>query len=469
MGKSELTYTKRTMSQDEFFYAYKQLIEHEEEYIFLESGRGGELCIAGLKPSATLQASDDEALQINWWDGRTEKITGDPLSSLEKFIQQYEHEQLDELPHFQGGVLGFISYDYVRQYEKLRVIAQDDLKTPDIFFYLFDNWAVYDIASKTAYFMALPNARETVEDMAKEWEAASAKGLAGRKIEAQDFERSYHQNAVNVSITEKQFEEKLWKIQQYIRDEEVVQVNLTVRQDAEMTIDAVAMYEVLRIVNPSPYMALIGAKAFSVVSSSPELLVKKRGLEMSTRPIGGTRKRGASKEADLALEQELLANKKENAEHLMLVELEKKDFAKVCEEATIEVNELLVVERYSHVMHLVSNVRGKAMEHVTNADIIRAVFPGGTITGDPKVRTMEIIEELEPERRGLYTGSIGWLGFDGDLELNVVIRTAFIQDERIYIQAGAGLVAESDAAAEYVESLAKAQALWQTKAMAERL
>ena len=227
------------------------------------------------------------------------------------------------------------------------------------------------------------------------------------------------------------------------------------------------MYEALRSFNPSPYMASIGSQEFSVVSGSPELLVKKHGTQLSTRPIGGTRPRGMTEREDAAYEADLLSDEKEKGEHIMLVDLEREDFERVCGPGTVEVNEFMVVEKYSHVMHLVSNVRGTAAEGFSDAAIVRAVFPGGTITGAPKLRTMEIIEELEPQRRGLYTGSIGWFGFNGDFELNVVIRTAFIQDGIAHIQAGAGLVANSVPEEEYIESLGKAKALWQAKAMAE--
>ena len=227
------------------------------------------------------------------------------------------------------------------------------------------------------------------------------------------------------------------------------------------------VYEALRAFNPSPYMAYIEAPDFAVVSGSPELLVKRHGDELSTRPIAGTRPRGKSEEEDLALARELIDNEKERAEHVMLVDLERNDLGRVSAYGTVEVDEFMVIERYSHVMHIVSNVRGKIAEGKTNADVVRAMFPGGTITGAPKIRTMEIIEELEPVRRGLYTGSIGWLGYTGDMEFNIVIRTAFVKDGVAHIQAGAGIVIDSIPDKEYQESLNKAKAMWQAKAMAE--
>lgn len=457
------------MTEEQFFYAYKQLASEQEAHILLESGRGGNFSMAGIQPLATLQAGKDNTLLIDWRDGRQEMRTGEPLELLTSFVASYEVEEIPGIPDFQGGVMGFISYDYVRRYEKLPTIAESDLDTPDLFFYLFDEWAVFDVENELAYFMTLPESAIKPEEVAEKWLLASSL-INKQQLFSRDKMVNIEEESCNreVSVTGAQFEKMVRDVQQYISNDEVIQVNLTVRQSGSLSATPLAMYEALRLVNPSPYMASMGAKDFSVVSSSPELLLKRRADELSTRPIGGTRPRGGNESEDAFYEADLLANHKETLEHNMLVELEKKDLAHVCLPGTVETNEYMVIEKYSHVMHLVSNVRGTAAKEVSNAEIVRAVFPGGTITGDPKLRTMEIIEELEPQRRGLYTGSIGWFGFTGDFELNVVIRTAFIKDKTVYIQAGAGLVAESVPKEEYVESLVKAKALWQAKAMAEQ-
>ena len=245
------------------------------------------------------------------------------------------------------------------------------------------------------------------------------------------------------------------------------QVNLSVRQSRPLHVAPIIMYEALRALNPSPYMAFIQASDFAVVSGSPELLIERNDQIVETRPIGGTRPRGATAAEDEKYEQQLRSDVKECAEHVMLVDLERNDIGRIAKYGTVEVNELMVIERYSHVMHLVSNVRAQVAENKTNTDVLRAMFPGGTITGAPKIRTMEIIEELEPVQRGLYTGSIGWLGFTGDMVFNIVIRTAYIKDNMAHIQAGAGLVIDSNPESEYVESLNKAKAMWQAKALAE--
>ena len=272
---------------------------------------------------------------------------------------------------------------------------------------------------------------------------------------------------LEVSMTEDKFKEAVEIVQKYIAQGDVFQVNLSVRQSKPIEIEAIEVYEQLRILNPSPYMGFLHTPEFQIVSGSPELLVKKNGLEVSTRPIAGTRSRGINKEEDIKLANELIGNEKERAEHVMLVDLERNDLGRVCRYGTVEVDEFMVIEKYSHVMHIVSNVRGELDENKTNIEVIDACFPGGTITGAPKVRTMEIIEELEPVQRGIYTGSLGWIDFSGDLEMNIVIRTMLVKDGKAHVQAGAGIVIDSNPKHEYKEALKKAAALWKAKEMAE--
>lgn len=465
MTQRKAAYVTKKMTKEQFFYAYKNLAEKNHGHMLLESGRDGHLSIAGINPLATLKSGKGNELQITWRDGKKEIRQGDPLELLTAFVETYEVDSIPELPAFQGGPLGFISYDYVRRYENLPNDTRDDLETPDLFFYLFDEWAVLDVKTDTAYFITLVGSEINPMEVAVKWETASNMSMDNR-LTPKNIKMS-QQDELEVSVTEGAFEQMVRDVQQYIAKGEVTQVNLSVRQSKKLAVSPLEMYEALRIVNPSPYMASIGAEAFSVASSSPELLLKKRGEKLSTRPIGGTRPRGLSEEEDIANERDLLSDPKETAEHKMLVDLEQEDFERVCAAGTVETNEFMVIERYSHVMHLVSNVRGTAAEHMSNAEIVKGVFPGGTITGAPKLRTMEIIEELEPHRRGLYTGAIGWFGFNGDFELNVVIRTAYMKDDIAYIQAGAGLVADSVPKNEYLESLAKGKALWQAKAIAE--
>lgn len=455
------------MSKDAFFYAYKEMTQSETHHIFLESGRGGHLCVAAWNPFA-ITKSVEAGLHICWRDGKEEIREGEALYELEKLVDSYSIPFQENLPDFQGGASGFITYDYARKIEALPSLSTDDLHIPDIYFYLFDVWAVLDVETETVTYMKLSTSDVSLDELEERLKSAAEFGLEKRRfIQGKAVPVTEDQTKLHVSVNNEEFEAAVRKIQGYIAQGDVFQVNLSVRQSKQLTTDPIAMYEALRAFNPSPYMAYIHSPDFAVVSGSPELLVKKKGMELSTRPIAGTRPRGLNDEEDMKLASELIENEKERAEHVMLVDLERNDLGKVSAYGTVEVDEFMVIERYSHVMHIVSNVKASLRPGTTNTEIIQAMFPGGTITGAPKIRTMEIIEELEPFRRGLYTGSIGWLGFSGDLELNIVIRTAFVQAGMAHIQAGAGIVIDSIPSAEYIESLNKAKALWQAKAMAE--
>ena len=455
------------MSKDAFFYGYKTLTKEETYNVFLESGRGGHLAISAWNPIAVAK-SIENGLHIIWRSGEQEVREGEALEELEMLVSEYKLPVQENLPDYQGGAIGFISYDYARKIEVLPNLAEDDLHIPDIYFHIYDCWAVLDIKKEVVTLMKLSTCDVDLLELERQYMEAAEQGLdlrvfhPGSAMEVPEDPAELH-----VSVSSSEFESAVLKIQQYIARGDVFQVNLSVRQSKQLKVSPILMYEALRAFNPSPYMAYIQAPEFSVVSGSPELLVKKKNTELSTRPIAGTRPRGKNDAEDILLANELIENDKERAEHVMLVDLERNDLGRVSSYGSVEVDEFMVIEKYSHVMHIVSNVKGTLESGTTNTEIIRAMFPGGTITGAPKIRTMEIIEELEPVRRGLYTGSIGWLGFTGDLELNIVIRTAFIQNGIAHIQAGAGIVIDSVPSAEYVESLNKAKAVWQAKAMAE--
>ena len=463
----QLNYRTFHMTKDEFFYSFGQQTENEKQRVFFESGRGGNYSIAAWHPIATAK-SIEQCLHITWQNGEVEIMQGEALTQLEQLIQQYQVETIPHLPDFQGGAIGFISYDYARKIEVLPQLTDDDLHVPDLYFYLFEYWAVHNVKTNEVTLMKFADCSLDLISWQQQWEQGAKQGLAVRHFDQEQASTlGQDESELQVSFEAKAFEQAVEKIQQYIEQGDVFQVNLSVRQGKRLTAAPIVMYEAVRSFNPSPYMAYIESEEFAVVSGSPELLIKRKGNKLSTRPIAGTRPRGESKAHDLALANELIEHEKERAEHVMLVDLERNDLGKVCHYGTVEVNEFMVIEYYSHVMHIVSNVRGQIAEQKSNADIIRAMFPGGTITGAPKIRTMEIIEELEPVRRGLYTGSIGWIGYNGDVELNIVIRTAYIKDNIAYIQAGAGIVIDSIPENEYIESMNKAKAMWQAKAMAE--
>nr|WP_233522657.1 anthranilate synthase component I family protein [Peribacillus glennii] len=451
---------------DDIFQTYKLLSSSLSKHILLESGRGGRYSIIGLHPVAELTGKNN-VLTIITEDGTTNRLHGNPLHSLKNWLGKRKLKQEVGYPDFQSGVMGFISYDYIRYIEDLPVIAADDLDTPDLYFLAFDELVVFDHQKKLLWFMRAygtnekAHASEKVAAMKNQWLAAKEQlDREKPKIEAKPLRES-------VSLTEEKFRGAVDKIRNYIAQGDIFQVNLSVRQSKPLYARPLDVYEQLRGLNPSPYMAYIHTPDFQIVSGSPELLVKKKQDIVSTRPIAGTRSRGKTAEEDESLARELIENEKERAEHVMLVDLERNDLGRVCEYGTVQVNEFMVIERYSHVMHIVSNVKGKLAQGMDAFHVIDAVFPGGTITGAPKVRTMEIIEELEPVRRGIYTGSIGWISDSGELELNIVIRTMLVRDGMAHIQAGAGVVIDSNPRFEYKESLKKATAILRAKEMAE--
>ncbi|MFS0784167.1 anthranilate synthase component I family protein [Bacillus sp. 1P06AnD] len=459
-------YSKQVpFNRDAFFAAYKRLSKWEENHVLLESGRGGRYSICGISPAAILEGTDT-GLEIRNRQGESEYLSGDPLLLMKDWMGARKMEHRSDLPDFQGGAIGFISYDYARSIEKLPSMAEDDLRVPALYFMVFDEIAVFDHHSHILYLMKIGNAKEQPACFSRlnEMEMLftshdDEERVSDRAIEEKERE-------ISVSMTEKAFIDAVKRIQAYIAAGDLFQVNLSVRRSQPLISQPLDVYEQLRTINPSPYMSYLHSPSFQVASGSPELLVKKKGNQVSTRPIAGTRSRGMSAEEDAQLVKELLENEKERAEHVMLVDLERNDLGRVCAYGTVEVDEFMAVEKYSHVMHIVSNVKGLLAEQYDGYDAIRAVFPGGTITGAPKVRTMEVIEELEPVRRGIYTGSIGWIGFDEDLELNIVIRTLFVKEGVGHIQAGAGVVVDSKPIYEYKESLKKAAALWKAVEMA---
>jgi para-aminobenzoate synthetase component I len=449
----------------DFFKQYQHLSKHEEYHAFLESGRGGRYSISGLKPEAIVRGKDS-VLTIQTNDTAEER-NGNLLDTFRDWFSAYKSVKDEELPDFQGGAIGFFSYDCVRNFEKLEQHSKDDLETPDLFFLLFDDLAVYDHQEREIWFIThyrqdneVEEAKRRIAEMERIWTEVRSEPFIHKQAALKG-------EALQGAFTKESFMEAVEKIKEYIESGDVFQVNLSVRQTQPLDVHPLKIYETLRELNPSPYMAYLELKDFQIVSGSPELLVKIDGEKASTRPIAGTRSRGENEEEDTKLANELIQNEKERAEHVMLVDLERNDLGRVCKYGTVEVNEFMVIEKYSHVMHIVSNVQGTLAEGKDYIDVFKGVFPGGTITGAPKIRTMEIIEELEPSRRGIYTGSIGWIGYNGDMELNIVIRTLLAKDGHAYIQSGAGIVIDSNPKHEYKESLKKAQALLRAKELSE--
>ena len=440
----------------------------------LESGRGNDMVarysFMGCSPYLVLSGKG-QTYELRTRDGMTAH-RGSPWKALRDRMRASYLPKPDGLPPFFGGALVFLSYDLVRQFEQLPQLALDDLNVPDLECLFVDQVAALDHHTQTLHLMFTPPLQRFEEepreklyregcDRLAEWEArlsAPIRNVPPPSIDQLD---------IRPGQSEDSYMARVRQCQEFIRAGDIYQANLShrfsmQRKDARHASDcqtANDVYRRLKAVNPSPFSALLQLDRFSLVGCSPERLIRLAGRWADTRPIAGTRPRGINVIDDRRLAEELLTNTKERAEHLMLVDLERNDLGRVCRYGTVETTELMTIERYSHVSHIVSNVSGELRDGLDGMDLIEAVFPGGTITGVPKIRCMEIIEQLEPVRRGPYTGSMGYMSWNGDLDLNIIIRTLVMTDSCSYLQVGAGIVADSDPRREYEETLLKAQAV----------
>ncbi|HLE42055.1 MAG TPA: anthranilate synthase component I family protein [Nitrospirota bacterium] len=409
--------------------------------------------------------------------GRRASMKKKPLQKLRELLSNYRVEKAAGLPPFTGGAIGFFSYDFVHQIEKLPRAAKDDLGIPEAYFIFVDMVIAFDHILNKVWVIVNPGAREQEMGFRRpepdQWdrlydEAADRLSTLSSKLIAKnmksDIPLSRKGGARGLSLkpnmAQADFESMVRRCKKYISAGDIYQANLSQRLSAKIgSADPLRLYTLLREINPSPFAAFLDFGDLQLVSSSPERLIRLRDGIADTRPIAGTRRRGNDDVEKQELSVELLTNEKERAEHIMLLDLERNDLGKVCTYGSVRVDEMMVIEDYSHVIHIVSNVRGELAQGRDCFDLIRAVFPGGTITGVPKVRCMEIIDELEPVARGPYTGSIGYISNAGDMDLNIIIRTFVIKDGIAHIQVGAGIVADSDPEREYRETLQKAKAL----------
>ncbi|NOZ24989.1 MAG: anthranilate synthase component I family protein [Nitrospirae bacterium] len=435
----------------------------------------------------------DSVMEISCADtesrGGLKVIDKKPLSRLRRLLLSYPQKKDPRLPPFQGGAAGLISYDFVHYLENLPRTARDELQIPDAHFFLFDRLFAFDHRERKAYAVVCPGARRAGMELLKMWRdggdaPCSATGVhhypgmydeAGdclcRMVEEYNRAGDVHDTAVPerhgradivYEMTKRDYMDMVVRAKEYIRAGDIFQANLSQRLSAPTGREPWTLYSVLRLINPSPFSAFVDFGDYQIVSSSPERLIRLKDGIAETRPIAGTRPRGTTAVEDERLRADLLLNEKERAEHIMLIDLERNDLGRVCSYGTVVVDELMITEDYSHVIHIVSNVRGVLSPGRDAFSLLRATFPGGTITGVPKVRCMEIIDELEPVVRGPYTGSLGYVAFNGDMDMNIVIRTFVIKNGRAYVQAGAGIVADSVPEREYYESLKKAEALLST-------
>ncbi len=426
----------------------------------LESGRTGSFTIAvPASPRATVFFADGRVV-THADDGAHEEAAEAPLAYLRRWSREVRAPRLPGWPAFQGGLIALLGYEIATHFEPVKS-APADVRAPLAAFLEASEACVFDAAKGELTVVVLcpagaPNAAlraagPRARALAARWAEACARpapALPPAGGPAQPLACSFDEAA---------FVRAAARCQAYIAAGDTYQVNLSTRLEVP-PVDPLRAYEALRAANPSPYMGLVRLPGATLVCGSPELLVEVAGGRVASRPIAGTRPRGADEAADLAWARELAGDGKEKAEHLMLVDLLRNDVGRVARAGTVRVPEFMAVERYSHVMHLVSQVEGELAAGAGPADVVRALFPGGTVTGAPKVRTMQVIAELEPVARGYYTGSLGWIGASGDLCLNIVIRSLWTAEGRAFVQAGAGVVADSVPAREYAESLRKAQA-----------
>ncbi|NIQ96613.1 MAG: anthranilate synthase component I [Desulfuromonadales bacterium] len=384
----------------------------------------------------------------------------DPFRRLREFIADASPVELEGLPRFFGGAVGYLGYDMVRFIERLPDSNPRRIGTYDSCFLLTENLLIFDNQRHTI--KVVSNVRL---DEGEDADAAYSRGVERidaliAKLRARLPARVSRECApveFTPDFTRDQFKQAVEKAKEYVRAGDIIQVVLSQRFSGKFEADPFDIYRALRVVNPSPYMFFLRFGATQVVGASPEVLVRQEGEEIDVRPIAGTRPRGSSDEEDRRYEEELLADPKELAEHIMLVDLGRNDLGRVCRAGSVEVSEFKVIERYSHVMHIVSNVRGRLVPGKDSLDVFRAVFPAGTLSGASKIRAMEIIDELEHSRREIYGGAVGYLSFSGNMDMAIAIRTLVVHDGTVHLQAGAGIVADSDPEAEYQETLNKAK------------
>jgi len=454
--------------------AYLKLANAPYTYL-LESVEGGEkwgrYSIIGLAARSIFRITGRH-LRIEE-NGRTvrEEDIQDPLAEVEKFQQRYRIPDVPGLPRFSGGLVGYFGYDCVAYIEPRlnNHDKPDPLGCPDIFLLVSDRIAVFDNVSGKILLIvhADPNKDGAYDRALKELDTLTA-GLfesavpkqpsaASREISESDFESGF---------TQEGFKQGVARIKDYILEGDVMQVVLSQRMSIPFQAPPLNLYRALRCTNPSPYMYYLHLGEFHVVGASPEILVRLEDNVVTVRPIAGTRPRGATDEEDQALEKELLSDPKERAEHLMLIDLGRNDVGRIARTGSVKLTDKMVIERYSHVMHIVSNVTGELDPSYTALDVLAATFPAGTLSGAPKIRAMEIINELEPIRRGVYGGAVGYLSWAGNMDTAIAIRTAVIKGDTLYIQAGGGIVADSVPENEWQETLNKGRAIFRAVSMA---
>ncbi|MFT3761114.1 MAG: anthranilate synthase component I [Pseudoxanthomonas sp.] len=442
-----------------------------------ESVEGGErfgrYSIIGLPARRVFRFRGHTLETLEYGEVAETREVADPLAEVERLRAQYAVPQLDGLPGFSGGLVGWFGFECIEYIEPrlARPDIPDELGTPDILLMLAEEVAVFDNLKGRLYLIvhadpaepqAWARANRRLDELAHRIQQAGVgypRSLVSDALDEGDFRSSF---------TREQYHDVVRKAQEYVRAGDIFQVVPSQRLRVPFRARPIDVYRALRALNPSPYMYFIDTGGTQVVGSSPEILARLRAGEVTVRPIAGTRRRGRTDEEDKALEAELLADPKERAEHVMLIDLGRNDVGRVAEPGSVRVGESFVIERYSHVMHIVSEVTGRLKPGLGYMDVLRATFPAGTVSGAPKIRALEIIRELEPVRRNVYSGAVGYIGWHGDADTAIAIRTAVIQDGHLYVQAGGGVVYDSDPDLEWKETMNKGRALFRAVAEAAK-
>ena len=438
----------------------------------LESVQGGErfgrYSFIGLACADRIEVRGRQCTEIRAGEVVDQRMHDDPLGFVSEYRNRFKPFMPAGLPRFCGGLVGYFGYDCVRYVEHRLAGVQkpDPLDTPDVVLLASTELAVVDNLKGKLYFIVYADPAQPESYSRAHARLAELVQRLRQSVEIPN-EVPGKLAAAGSELTEAGFIEAVERAKRYIVDGDIMQVVLSQRMRVRYTASPLALYRALRALNPSPYMFLLDFGGYQVVGASPEILVRLEGDTVTVRPIAGTRPRGATREDDARLAADLLADPKERAEHVMLMDLGRNDVGRIAQTGSVKVTETMGIEYYSHVMHIVSNVEGKLREGMGAMDVLRASFPAGTVSGAPKVRAMEIIDELEPSKRGIYAGAVGYLSFSGDMDVAIAIRTGIVKDGLLLVQAGAGIVADSVAQSEWIETQNKARALLRAAEMAE--
>ena len=454
--------------------AFKKLDDGRFSFL-LESIEGGEkwgrYSFLGSSPSLIIRSRGNtiETIENGHFSSRT---SVDPLNCIRETLARFTPVEVEGLPRFFGGAVGYMGYDMVRHFEHLPTEKPALLDAYDAYFLITDTIVIFDTMNQKIKVVSNAHLEGDVtpeEAYRRATENITAIIMRLRMpLSSCTTTASGERGKLSSNVTREAFETSVEKAKEYVRSGDIIQVVLSQRFSGDLSADPLDIYRVLRTLNPSPYMFFLRLDDTVIAGASPEVMVRKEGQRVELRPIAGTRPRGATLAEDSRLAEELLADPKERAEHVMLVDLGRNDLGRVCETGSVRVSELMIIERYSHVMHIVSNVQGELSEGRDAFDVVRATFPAGTLSGAPKVRAMEIIDELEPVRREVYGGAVGYFSFSGNMDLAITIRTLVIKNGKVHLQAGAGIVADSDPATEWQETVNKGMAVMKAIELAEK-